>query len=154
MTIIRKDEAPVEGDQNRRGMGVSSEAHYSDAGGLTQFGAHVVTLQPGARSSDRHWHAAEDEFLCMLDGEAVVIEEEGELTLEPGDAACWPAGAANAHHVLNRSGAPCSFVVVGTRAARDVVRYPDLGRTTYIDGKDWRITDDRTGEVLHQGRDT
>jgi uncharacterized cupin superfamily protein len=153
MTVIRKDMPEVENDENQRGMGVSSEAHYSDAGGLTQFGAHVVSLQPGARSSDRHWHEAEDEFLYVLDGEATVVEEDGPHVLGPGDAACWPAGAANAHHVLNRSDAPCSFIVVGTRAVRDVQRYPDLGRTTYVDGKDWRVMDDRSGKVLRQGRD-
>ena len=63
MTIIRKGAAPVEDNEEQRGM---REAHLSDAGGLTQFGAHLVTLQPGARSSDRHWHEAEDEFLYLL----------------------------------------------------------------------------------------
>jgi uncharacterized cupin superfamily protein len=150
MTIIRKDAAPVEENEEQPGM---REAHCSDAGGLTQFGAHLVTLQPGARSSDRHWHEAEDEFLYMLEGAAIVMEEDGEHAIGPGDAACWPAGAANAHQVLNRSGSPCSFLVVGTRAAREVQRYPDLGRTTYIDGKAWRVTDDRTGKVLRQGVD-
>ncbi len=36
---------------------------YSDAGGLTQYGAYVETLEPGAKSSERHWHENEDEFL-------------------------------------------------------------------------------------------
>jgi len=89
----------------------------------------------------------------VLDGEATVIEEDGPHVLGPADAACWPAGAANAHCVLNRSDAACTFLVVGTRAERDVQRYPDLGRTTYIDGKAWRVVDDRSGTVLRHGRD-
>jgi uncharacterized cupin superfamily protein len=32
--------------------GAFERLRYSDAGGLTQFGAHVETLQPGSRSSD------------------------------------------------------------------------------------------------------
>ena len=33
-----------------------SSLRLGDAGGLTQFGANIVILQPGARSSLRHWH--------------------------------------------------------------------------------------------------
>ena len=31
--------------------------------GLTQFGVNLTTLEPGAQSSHRHWHAKEDEFV-------------------------------------------------------------------------------------------
>ena len=41
-----------------------------DAGGLTQFGVNLLTLPPGAWSSQRHWHSAEDEFVWILEGEA------------------------------------------------------------------------------------
>ncbi len=34
-----------------------------DAAGLTQFGVNQVRLEPGAWSSQRHWHTHEDEFL-------------------------------------------------------------------------------------------
>jgi uncharacterized cupin superfamily protein len=155
MTVLRESdvEAVPDTDSGRDGLGHVAEARYGDAGGLTQFGANLVTLAPGATSSHRHWHEAQDEFLYVLEGEATVVEDDGPHVLGPGDGACWPAGAPNAHHVLNRADAPCRFLVVGTRTARDVVRYPDLGRTTYHDGKDWRVTDDRTGAVLRQGRD-
>ena len=39
------------------------------------IGAHVETLQRGSRSSERHWHEEKDEFLCVISGEATVIEE-------------------------------------------------------------------------------
>ncbi|WP_431286740.1 4Fe-4S binding protein [Roseateles chitinivorans] len=32
-------------------------------GGLTQFGAFIEVLQPGCRSSIKHWHSAEDEMV-------------------------------------------------------------------------------------------
>ena len=35
----------------------------ASAAGLTQFGANLVTLEPGAWSSQRHWHEREDEFV-------------------------------------------------------------------------------------------
>jgi uncharacterized cupin superfamily protein len=88
---------------------------------LTQFGDLGETLQPGSRSSERHWHEEELVFLFVLSGEATVIEENGTHLLHPGDAACWPAGAANAHQVVNRSDEPCTYVIFGTRMAHEVI---------------------------------
>src|SRR5882757_5479838 len=84
--------------------------YYSDAGGLTHYGAYVETLQPGAPPSDKHWHEREDEFLYVLAGEVTVIEDQAEVKLYLGDAACWPAGAPVAHTVANRSAAPCTYL--------------------------------------------
>ena len=125
--------------------------HYSDDGGLTQYGVYVETLQPGARSSERHWHETEDEFLYLLAGEATVVENDGEHVLHPGDAAAWPAGTANAHSVVNRSAAPCTFLIVGTRATRDVCYYPDSGTRCHTEGEKWWIEDDK-GAILKSGR--
>ena len=33
-------------------------------GGLTLFGVNLTILEPGAWSSQRHWHSHEDEFLA------------------------------------------------------------------------------------------
>ena len=109
-------------------LGPFSAELMSDTGGLTQFGAFVETLPPGSASSDRHWHEGEDEFLLVLSGTPTVIEEDGPHDLAPGDAACWPAGVANGHHVLNRSDADCTYLVVGTRAASDRVHYSDIDK--------------------------
>lgn len=109
-------------------LGDFTDELLSDSGNLTRFGAFVETLMPGAASSDRHWHEAEDEFLFMLAGEATVIENDGPHLLRPGDACCWPAGVANGHHLVNRSAAPCSFLIVGTRAPADRVHYSDIDK--------------------------
>ena len=97
--IVRKSEASADPEAEERAQhyGASERLRYSDAGGPTQFGAHVETLQPGSRSSERHWHEEEDEFLYVISGEATASEEDGAHPLGRGDAACWPAGAANAH---------------------------------------------------------
>ena len=50
--IVRKDSAPVE-NGGEEGAGPRSRRRISDAGGLTQFGAHLETLMPGSVSSDR-----------------------------------------------------------------------------------------------------
>lgn len=83
-----------------------------EAVGLSELGARHVVLEPGAWSSQRHWHEGEDELLVMLSGRAVLIEDEGETQLVAGDIAAWPKGSRKGHHLVNRSGEPCSFVCV------------------------------------------
>jgi uncharacterized cupin superfamily protein len=82
-------------------------------GGLTDFGVSEVMLEPGAWSSQRHWHDGEDEFLVMIEGEAVLVEDDGRTILRSGDCAAWPKGSTNGHHLINESTAPCRFIVVG-----------------------------------------
>ena len=81
-----------------------SSLRLGQAGGLTQFGANLVILAPGARSSLRHWHRHEDEFVMVTDGECVLIEDAGETVMRPGDCAAFPAGVADGHCLVNRSG--------------------------------------------------
>lgn len=103
-----------------------SSLRLGDAGGLTQFGANLITLEPGAWASQRHWHENEDEFVMMVSGELVLIEEDGETPMRPGDCATHKAGVANGHHLVNRSGSPATFLVVGTRAPSEIAHYPDV----------------------------
>jgi uncharacterized cupin superfamily protein len=81
--------------------------------GLTEFGVSHVTLKPGAWSSQRHWHDGEDEFLVILSGEALLVEDEGCVALGPGDCAAWPKGSTNGHHLRNEGEQDCVFIVVG-----------------------------------------
>ncbi len=107
--------------------------------GLTQFGVSHVTLEPGAWSSQRHWHDGEDELVVMLAGEAVLVEEDGERILGAGDCAAFPAGAANGHVLQNRSALRCVFVAVG-RPAKTDCHYPDIDMHL-VAGKDFHRKD-------------
>ena len=102
-------------------------------GGLTQIGVSHVTLKPGAWSSQRHWHDDEDEFLVMLSGEAVLVEDEGRTVLRAGDCAAWPAGVKNGHHLCNESDSDCTFVVVGSGAG-GAGGYSDIDMMWTADG--------------------
>jgi uncharacterized cupin superfamily protein len=105
-----------------------AKRHYrriAPAAGIEDFGISHVVLEPGGISSQRHWHEAEDELVVMLEGEAVLVEEECETVMRPGDIATFAKGVANGHHIVNRSAAPCTFVAVGKPAASDC-HYPDI----------------------------
>ena len=84
-----------------------------DALKLTQFGVNLVTLAPGTWSSQRHWHANEDEFIYVLDGEVTLVTDAGEKVLGPGMAAGFPAGKPDGHHLVNRSERPALYLEVG-----------------------------------------
>ena len=96
------------------------------AGGLTQFGVNLVELQPGAASSQRHWHSHEDEFVMVVSGELVLVTNEGETLMRAGDCAAFPAGRPNGHHLINSSWGPGVFLCVGSRVKGDSATYPDI----------------------------
>ncbi len=106
-----------------------------NAVGLDQFGVNLSRLKPGAASSQRHWHAHEDEFVYVLDGELVLVEDEGETVLKPGDAAGWKAGVANGHCLINRTTRDAVFLEIGTRAPREVATYSDIDMRAERDDK-------------------
>lgn len=128
-------------------MAGRSSLRLGQAGGLTQFGANLVMLQPGALSSLRHWHRHEDEFVMVTEGECVLVQDAGEVLMRVGDCAAFPAGDPDGHHFVNRSDRLAKFLVVGTKAPAEVATYSDVDfqvhqggetpRFSYRDGTDW-----------------
>lgn len=97
------------------------------AAGLTKMGASHVVLKPGGYSSQRHWHREEDELVVMLAGEAVLIEDEGETSVRPGDVLVWPAGVPNGHRLHNRGAMDCVFLAISAGdKSKDSGEYPDI----------------------------
>lgn len=122
------EETPVEGR-----AAPDRTLWISEAGGLTQFGAFVEVLQPGSRSSIKHWHRAEDEMVYVLEGDITLVEGAAETVLRPGDAATFRAGRPVGHCLENRSDAPTRCLIVGTRAPVDDITYPDHDRVCHRD---------------------
>ena len=119
-----------------------SRKRLGNAVGLDQFGVNLSTLTPGAASSQRHWHANEDEFIYMLVGELVLCEDGGETVLRPGDCAAFPKGSGNGHHMINKSDAVALYLEVGSRNLEDLTTCADIdlmssntdGRFVHKDG--------------------
>lgn len=107
-------------------MSGRSSLRLGDAGGLSQFGANLIILQPGAKSSLRHWHENEDEFVMVTKGHLTLVEDQGETLLAQGDCAAFPRGSANGHHLINRSDTEGRFLVVGTSSPNDECHYSDV----------------------------
>jgi|SRR6185436_14979970 len=96
-----------------------------DLFGLANFGVNLTRLAPGAYSALRHAHAKQDEFVYVLEGEAVLIADSGETILKAGMCAGFKAGTGDAHHLHNRSQKDVLILEVGDRSAGDSVTYPD-----------------------------
>ena len=127
-----------------------SSLRLGDAGGLTQFGANLVILAPGAKSSMRHWHLHEDEFVMITQGACTLMLDAGPQVMHVGDCAAFPAGRPDGHCFVNHTDTEARFLVVGTKAKYEVATYSDIdlrvemttgegGRAhfTYKDGTDW-----------------
>lgn len=113
-----------------------------DAGGLADFGVNLMTLPPGAWSSQRHWHSHEDEFVYVLEGELTLVEDEGRTLLRAGECAAFPKGTRNGHHLVNHSTAVATYLEVGSRHPDDLTTCSDIdlksansdGRFVHKDG--------------------
>jgi len=123
--------------RNKRALG--------DAFGLTHYGVNLVELEPGAWSSQRHWHSAEDEFVYVVSGELTLISDTGWQVLGAGMVAGFPAGTADGHHLVNESDQTAVYLEVGDRSDDDEVRYPDIDMvlTRRSEGRVFRHNDGR-----------
>jgi uncharacterized cupin superfamily protein len=73
---------------------------------------------------DRWWARRKSAF--SHPAQLTLIDDNGEHTMEQGSFAGFPAGCANAHHLMNRSNASAIFIVVGSRKpGEERFHYPD-----------------------------
>ena len=115
-------------------MAGRSSLRLGEAGGLTQFGVNLVMLEPGALSSLRHWHMAEDEFVMVTEGECTLVQDAGPVIMRAGDCAAFPAGVPDGHHFRNDTDSVAKFLVIGTKAPREVATYSDIDLKVEIEG--------------------
>jgi uncharacterized cupin superfamily protein len=115
-------------------MAGRSSLRLGQAGGLTQFGANLVILAPGARSSLRHWHRHEDEFVMVTEGALMLVQDAGETQMRAGDCAAFPAGDTDGHCFVNRSDTEARFLVIGSKAPVEVATYSDVDLVVRLEG--------------------
>lgn len=91
----------------------------------------------------------EDEFVWVLEGETVLVTDEGREIFRAGDCAGFPAGVRNGHHFINESDADVLLLVAGSRNKDDWGEYSDIDMRfmpdRYTGGTDYRS---KAGEPL------
>lgn len=161
MPVIDKSKSPAKtgsiypGKLADKMVGRSSK-RLGDAGGLTQFGANLVMLEPGAKSSLRHYHMEQDEFVMVTQGICTLVDDNGEHEMQVGDCAAFPAGDENGHHFINKTQAPAAFLVVGTRTETETAFYSDINMMVKMgpDGAAFTRKDGSALTTAELGEDT
>ncbi len=121
-------------------MAGRSSLRVGDAGGLTQFGANIIILAPGAKSSLRHWHVEQDEFVMITEGACSLVDDNGPVEMKAGDCATFKADDGNGHHFVNHTDQEARFLVVGTRTATETAWYSDLDLKVTVDADGFDFT--------------
>ena len=106
----------------------------SDLTGLTQIGAHLLTLMPGHESSEYHRHLYEEECVYVLSGAGAVTIGERRHDVGPGDFLGFARGG-EAHVLENTGDAPLELLIMGQRLEHDVCEYPRIGKRLHIAGQ-------------------
>ena len=95
--------------------------------GLKTLGINLLELEPGAWSSQRHWHTLAEEFVYTLEGEVVLVTGSSEEVLGVGDCAGFTAGDREGHHLQNRSEKRAVVLEVGpANLTQDESFYPGI----------------------------
>ena len=81
----------------------------------------------------------------VVEGELVLISDDGEEILTTGMCAGFPVRRANGHHLVNRPGSTASYLEIGTRSPNERSHYPDVDLETRKVGDGFRFTH-RDGE--------
>ena len=125
---------PAPFDVPCKGQSIQRLARHA---GLTLFGVNLTVIEPGAWSSQRHWHSHEDEFVWVVEGELTLVTDAGEEVLRP--AIALPSAAAIPTAIIsstNRAGRPrCSRSAIRTRRTAASIR-----TSTWSLSRAWRIT--------------
>ena len=111
-----------------------------DLFGLDQFGVNLTVLQPGACSSERHWHKIEDEFIFVVEGEITLVDDAGDHKLTPGMCAGFKANVPNGHKLVNKTAVPATYLEIGTRSANEIASYPDADMSGIKENGKFRFT--------------
>ncbi len=141
LTSTYPDKYPIpDGKRAKRALG--------NLVGLSNFGVNLTTLEPGGWSAHRHWHARQDEFIYVVEGELTLVTDAGETVLTAGMAAGFKAGVPDGHHLLNKSGRPATYLEIGDRTPGEEVDYPDIDMKVAADADGKLRFTDKKGNPL------
>ena len=88
----------------------------------------------------RHWHAKQDEFIYVLEGEITLVTDAGRQKLRPGMAAGFRAGKADGHQLVNETDRPALYLEIGDRTPGDSASYSDVDMAARMAEGKWIFT--------------
>ncbi len=92
--------------------------------GSTRMGMTVYELPPGQAICPYHFEWTDEEWLFVLAGKPTLRSPEGERTLEPGNAVCFPVGPDGAH-LVRANDETARVAIMSTKHPVGFAEYPD-----------------------------
>lgn len=99
----------------------------SDATGMKRVGVSLGRVPAGKESFIPHSHLLCEEWVYVLEGHGVVLLDDREHAIGPGDFLGFPTDGT-VHHLRNTGGEDLVFLQGGERREGDVGRFPTLGK--------------------------
>lgn len=124
----------VASNTQKGGSTAFSRRQLGAAAGSVQLGCSYMELLPGKKSWPRHWHAANEEALYVLEGEGTLRLGGDEVIVAAGDYVALPVGPDAAHQMVNTSRAPLRYLAISTMSPTDITVYPDSDKVMLFGG--------------------
>lgn len=109
---------------------IRSGKSIGDAAGLKNIGVHLITVEPGHRSTEYHFHYYEEECVYVLSGSGTAVLGEQSHKIGAGDFLAHPIDKVP-HEMINDGAEPLVCLVVGQRLTQDITDYPRAGKRLY-----------------------
>ncbi len=143
--LLKKEEiASLEGMKKAHFLNSNAKRinkSLGDLTGLSGFGFHLIEVEPGHETTERHRHHHEDECVFVLSGTATAYIGDESFEISAGDFIGYRKGGL-AHSIKNTGRETLRCIVVGDRLAHDVVDYPRLEKRLYRNaGMAWNLVD-------------
>ncbi len=100
-------------------------AEISAEMGAKNLGFHVEILSPGMFSCPYHFHRHEEELFIVLDGKAMLRQNNQYREVTSGDIIHFGLSEENAHQFYNHTHKDFKFFALSANDENDIVEYPD-----------------------------
>ena len=94
--------------------------------GLTRVGVNIGRVPPGKEAFVYHRHNAEEEWVYILEGEAVSDIEGDKEKVGPGAFIAYPAGVA--HNLANAGDSDLVYLMGGENSPVEIADFPRHGK--------------------------
>ena len=108
--------------RTRRNLGMA-------AGSITT-GLQHVDVAPGRESAPQHCHSVEEEIFVILEGGGLLVLDDQETPVRPGNVVSRPAATGVAHMFRAGEGG-LTYLAYGTREHSDICYYPRSNKIAF-----------------------
>lgn len=104
---------------------------------IDKCSANFIEIEPGKHAYGYHYHEENEEVFYIIEGEASVKTEKGDIHLKQGDIICFPADIQGSHVISNPSKTEkLIYLDIGTANKPDIVHFTGTNTGMVISEKE------------------